>query len=61
MASYYDYKELREKATAQNATQSDIDALGELFVAYGADSWNGEYYDADDGFRLFPIFEKNQR
>ena len=57
MANYYAYEELREKATANDATQKDINALGEWFEAHGSMYWNGEYYDAD-GLRLFPINEE---
>ena len=51
----YDYKELRERAV--NGGADDVNALGEWFEKYGEMYWNGEYYDADDGYRLFPIFE----
>jgi len=53
--SRYDYKELRAAAIAAEATQDDVNALGEWFSEYGADDWNGEYYDAD-GLRLFPQY-----
>lgn len=52
----YNYVELRERATAADATQNDIDSLGKWFELYGNDDWNGEYYDAD-GIRLYPIIE----
>lgn len=57
MANYYAYEELRAKATSPEATQDDINALGEWFDAHGSIYWNGEYYDAD-GLRLFPINEE---
>lgn len=55
---YYDYQELRVAAIAPNANQDDINALGEWFSTYGTDSWNGEFYDCDDGIRLFPIYHE---
>lgn len=54
----YDYEVLKNKATDFNATQEDINALGEWFENYGMDFWNGEYFDADDGKRLFPIYKE---
>lgn len=53
----YDYKELREKAIAFNATKEDRMALLEWFENYGTMYWNGESYDMDGGIRLFPIYE----
>lgn len=54
--SRYNYAELRERATAADATQIDIDSLGRWFELYGNDDWNGECYDAD-GIRLYPIVD----
>ena len=51
----YSYEELRAAATADGATEQDVNALGEWFERYGQTCWNGEYYDADDGLRLFPV------
>lgn len=51
-----EYEELLAAATAQDADQDDIDALGDWFAANGNAYWNGEYYDAD-GIRLYPIIE----
>lgn len=56
MAGRYDYEELR--ARALSGKQEDVDALGEWFSKYGDRYWNVEYYDADDGFRLYPIYEE---
>lgn len=53
---YYDYKALKEKALAFDATQEDMANLAEWFERFGRTYWNGEYYDVGDGFRLFPIF-----
>lgn len=49
-----EYEELRAAATADDATQEDINALGSWFESNGSAYWNGEYYDADDGIRLYP-------
>ena len=54
---YYDYKELREKALSPDATQADVDALGEWFRVYGDRYWNGEFYDADNGRELRPVYK----
>lgn len=56
MANYYEYEELRAKAL--NGNQEDVNALGEWFEQYGDCYWNGEYYNADDGMRLFPVYEE---
>lgn len=56
MAGYYDYNDLREKAI--NGDQNAVNELGEWFSNYGNMYWNGECYDADDGFRLYPILEE---
>lgn len=56
--SRYDYAELREAAIKFNATTEEVNALGEWFERYGRDSWNGEYFDADDGYRLFPVYKE---
>ena len=55
MAGYYDYAELRTAALSGGAVE--INALGEWFEQHGSSYWNGEYYDADDGLRLFPVYE----
>lgn len=53
----YSYEDLRAAATAEDAQQIDIDTLGAWFHDYGGVYWNGEYYDADNGLRLRPVFE----
>ena len=55
----YNYDELREDATSPEATQEDINALGEWFSQYGEMYWNGEYYDAEDGLCLYPLYKYN--
>ena len=57
---YYDYKELRAAATASGATQADINALGKWCSEFGTRSWNGEFYDIDDGLRLFPTVTEDE-
>lgn len=57
MVSYYEYEELRKKAL-NNGTQEDIDNLGEWFSKYGTIYWNGEYYNLDDGFKLYPVYKE---
>ena len=55
----YQYKELFERATSENATQEDVNALGEWFRKYGNKSdWNGEVYitkTEDFPYNLKPI------
>lgn len=54
--SYYDYEELRAAAFAPNATQEDVENLGDWFSQYGEAFWNGECYDAD-GYELWPVYD----
>lgn len=54
----YDYEELKIKALAADATQEDINALGEWFDQYGFDYWNGEYFRLEDGHRIYPILKE---
>ena len=56
--NYYDYKDLRSAATKPGATQEDVNALGEWFEMNGSRYWNGECYDAGDGYDLFPIYRE---
>lgn len=65
MSNYNNYKELRENALKFNATQDEINELGEWFSQYGGNFWNGEYYDISDtgtkgeyGFRLYPVYKE---
>lgn len=53
----YDYKELREKAIAKNATKQDRLNLYNWFNLYGNQFWNGECYDVD-GYEMFPIYNE---
>lgn len=54
--NYYAYQELREKAFGADATQEDINALGEWFEQHGMRYWNGESYDVGQGYNLYPIY-----
>ena len=62
--NYYSYKELLAEATKSNATQEDINALGEWFDRFGDYSrdWNGEAWNTEDSGsatkeRLYPIYK----
>lgn len=55
----YDYRELREKALAPDATQEDIKALAEWCIQ-NWQIWNGEFYDIDDGKQLRPIYDEKE-
>lgn len=54
-----EYAALRTRAVDSGAAE-DLAALGEWFQANGSCYWNGEYFDADDGLRLFPIYQENE-
>lgn len=54
----YDYNELKEKALASDATQEDINALGEWFERYGRSGWNGECWTVDAYHNLYPIYKE---
>lgn len=54
----YDYNELKEKALAFNATQEDINALGEWFSRHGMSYWNGECFYVDADHDLYPIYKE---
>lgn len=43
----YAYEELVAAATKCNATQEDINALGEWFEHYGMCYWNGSCWEVD--------------
>lgn len=56
--NYYNYKKLAEKALAYNASQEDINALGEWFNDYGCKFWNGECFDIDGNHALYPVYKE---
>ena len=51
----YDYQELREKAI-NNPTFENLEALADWLRNYDGNSWNGEFWDIDNGQRLYPIY-----
>lgn len=57
MPGRYDYEEIRAAAIAPGATQDEINALGDWLEQYGGTAWNGEYFDADDGIRVYPVYD----
>lgn len=56
----YSFKELAAAATMYNATQEEINALGDWFRLYGQDYWNGESYVVDEknDLRLYPMHKQ---
>ena len=56
--SKYDYAELRAAALAPSATVEDLRALADWLEQYDSSAWNGEYYDLDEGKRLFPVYDE---
>ena len=54
---YYTYQELREAAMSDTATAEDRIRLYNWFEREDGADWNGEYYDLDDGLRLYPVYE----
>lgn len=58
MPSRYAYEELRAAALRPDATKDDRMMLLKFMWHYASDSsWNGEYYDIDDGKKLYPVDE----
>lgn len=53
----YNYEELKEKAMAVNATKEDRMALLNWFENYGNMYWNGECYNIENGYGLYPVCE----
>ena len=54
----YDYEELKNKALSADATQEDVNALGEWFEQYGDRYWNGECFSVENGIHLYRIEEE---
>lgn len=59
MFSRYSFEDLKAKALAPNATEDDVDRLGDWFESFGQHFWNGECYDIDGDHGLFPVYEQN--
>lgn len=53
------YQELEAAALSADATESDINKLGEWFERFGESFWNGEFYDVDDVHQLRPVYEED--
>ena len=51
----YDYQELREKAI-NNPTFDNLKNLADWLSNYDTNSWNGEFWDIDDGQRLYHVY-----
>lgn len=51
----YDYAELRA-AAIDNPTFENMEALADWLRNYDMNSWNGEFWDIDDGLRLKPEY-----
>ena len=54
---YYTYQELREAAMSESATAADRIRLFNWFENEDMADWNGEYFDMDDGLRLYPVYD----
>ena len=52
----YDYRELRERALAPDATFEDKASLARWFDNYDPYEWNGECYDLGDGISVRPVY-----
>lgn len=50
------YEELKQKALSPEATQNDINTLGEWLASYYGYSWNGVCFDVE-GQSLFPVLK----
>ena len=55
----YQYEELYAAASKFDSTTEDRLALYEWLNQYDYQSWNGEYFDLDDGHGLYPIYEEH--
>lgn len=55
----YDYKELLAKAK-ETGNFEDLENLASWFFNYGADFWNGESWELEEGERLFPIYSEEE-
>lgn len=59
MPGYYDYEELKNKALSTGSAE-DLKNLAEWFHFYGSDYWNGESWDLENGYSLYPIYEETE-
>lgn len=58
MIGRYQFADLYAAAAAADSTAADRIALVEWFELYDIYSWNGECYDLEDGYSLYPILEE---
>ena len=54
---YYTYQELRAAAMSDTATAEDRIRLYNWFDRKDMADWNGEYFDMDEGLRLYPVYD----
>lgn len=55
---YYSYQDLEKIVLSGTAEQIDIDTLGGWFEQYGSLYWNGESYEINSEFRLWPVYSE---
>ena len=53
---YYTYQELRAAAMRDTASAEDRIRLYNWFEREDMADWNGEYFDMDEGLRLYPVY-----
>ncbi len=56
----YDYNGLKDKALSNNATLEDLKNLADWFDEFDPSSWNGEFYNMEDGMELVPEYAKDK-
>lgn len=56
----YEYNELRKKAIAPSSTKEERLALYHWMENYAMTEWNGEYFDIDEGYRLYPVWAEDE-
>lgn len=54
--TYYDYKELEIKAL-ENPTKENLANLWKWFEQWGTSYWNGECYQVNQHYGLYPVFK----
>lgn len=54
---YYTYQDVKKVAMSDTATAEDRIRLYNWFDNEDIADWNGEYFDMDDGLRLYPVYE----
>ena len=51
----YEYDEALS-AALENPSFHNLEELAKWLDVYDPSAWNGEYYDLDEGRRLFPVY-----